>query len=154
MDALTREFADGLPDEAAFVRLLVRLVLAAMVGALVGLERERMQKPAGLRTHMLVSTGSALFMLASIESGIGLADLSRVIQGVAAGIGFLGAGAILKLTTDRDILGLTTAASVWVTAALGVTVGLGRLGLAIAAAVLMWVTLSFVRVLERRYGQQ
>jgi putative Mg2+ transporter-C (MgtC) family protein len=138
------------PDFIPDLAVLVRLGVAALVGAIVGLDRERQGKPAGLRTHVLVSAGAALFVVAAAETGTPTADMSRVIQGVAAGIGFLGAGAILKLNDARQILGLTTAASIWMTAALGVAAGLGRLSLAGAAAVMTFATLSVLGWIERK----
>jgi putative Mg2+ transporter-C (MgtC) family protein len=116
----------------------------------VGLDREQQGKPAGLRTHVLVSAGAALFVVAAAETGTATADMSRVIQGVAAGVGFLGAGAILKLSDARQILGLTTAATIWMTAALGVAAGLGRIELAGAAAVLTLATLRVLGWIESR----
>ena len=154
MDTLRQEFLAGLPDAVTFTRLALRLGLAAVLGGIVGADRERMGKPAGLRTHMLVCMGAALFVLAPSESGMAIADVSRVIQGLAAGIGFLGGGAILKLSAEREILGLTTAATIWMTAALGVTVGLGHIGLAGVAAALTWCTLSLTRLVERRWGSR
>jgi putative Mg2+ transporter-C (MgtC) family protein len=97
-------------------------------GAVIGIQRERAGKPAGVRTHMLVSSGAAVFILASGEFGMNPDSISRVIQGLVTGIGFLGAGAILKLYDRRAVEGLTTAAGIWMTAALGVAVGLGRFG--------------------------
>jgi putative Mg2+ transporter-C (MgtC) family protein len=98
---------------------------------------------------MLVCMGAALFVLAPSQTGMAIADVSRVIQGLAAGVGFLGGGAILKLSTEREILGLTTAATIWMTAALGVAIGLGRIGLALVAVTFTWITLSLVGVVER-----
>ena len=102
------------------VEALMRMGAAALVGAIVGMDRERQGKPAGLRTHMLVAGGAALFVVAASEVGMPTADMSRVIQGVAAGIGFLGAGAILKLSDTREIRGLTTAATIWMRASCSV----------------------------------
>ena len=142
------------PTLATFMRLTVRLCAAGLLGALIGYDREKMGKPAGLRTHMLVAMGAALFVLAPAESGMAVADLSRVVQGLAAGIGFLGAGAILKLTDEREVLGLTTAATIWMTAAVGVTVAFGRIGLAVLAVALTLGTLAIVRLVEGRWGAQ
>jgi putative Mg2+ transporter-C (MgtC) family protein len=114
----------------------------------IGIQRERAGKPAGVRTHMLVSSGAAVFLIASGEFGMDPDSISRVIQGLVTGIGFLGAGAILKLYDKRAVEGLTTAAGIWMTAALGVAVGLGRFGLALVATFLAWMTLSLVRQLE------
>lgn len=126
MEALIRELASGIPDTAQVVQILIRLTAAALLGAVIGIQRERAGKPAGLRTHMLVALGAALFVIAPLEFGVSPDDMSRVIQGLATGIGFLGAGAILKRTEEGEITGLTTAAGIWLTAAIGVAAGLGR----------------------------
>jgi putative Mg2+ transporter-C (MgtC) family protein len=94
---------------------------------------------------MLVALGSALFILIPLQAGMKIEDLSRVLQGVTAGIGFLGAGAILKLRERNDIKGLTTAASVWLTAAIGVAAGMGRETTAVVSAVFAFVILSLLR---------
>jgi putative Mg2+ transporter-C (MgtC) family protein len=99
---------------------------------------------------MLVSLSSAIFVVAPLEAGMNLGDLSRVIQGVAAGIGFIGAGAILKLPDARVIEGLTTAAGIWLTAALGLAAGTGRYGLAAISAVMAWLILAIVARLDVR----
>ncbi len=119
-----------------------------LLGAVIGYQRERAGKAAGLRTHMLVSMGSALFVLAGAAADMSMEGLSRVIQGLATGIGFIGAGAILKLRAKREIEGLTTAAGIWMTAAAGVAAGLGRIGLAIASVVLTWLVLTAVGFLR------
>jgi putative Mg2+ transporter-C (MgtC) family protein len=93
---LLDEILSGLPDARELVRVLVRLLGAMLLGAIAGFQREKAGKPAGLRTHMLVSMGSCLFVLVPIQIGMPVADVSRIIQGVATGIGFVGAGAILK----------------------------------------------------------
>src|SRR5262245_29376827 len=94
------------PDGPQMVRVVTRVVVAAALGALLGLERECAHKPAGLRTHMLVALGAALFVLFPAEAGMAIADLSRVIQGVATGIGFIGAGTILKRAESEQVEGL------------------------------------------------
>jgi putative Mg2+ transporter-C (MgtC) family protein len=124
MNEFLREITNGLPDATEFARAVVRLLIAALLGAVVGFERERAGKAAGLRTHMLVALGAALLMLAAAESGMTSSDLSRIIQGVITGIGFLGAGSILKSEEHREIRGLTTAAGIWLTAGVGVAAGL------------------------------
>jgi putative Mg2+ transporter-C (MgtC) family protein len=151
MDVLIKELLGGLggPDDIA--RVGIRLLAAACLGAVAGLQRERMGKPAGLRTHMLVALGAALFVLVPLELGMSNA-VATVIQGVATGIGFIGAGAILKLKEARDIQGLTTAAGIWMTAAVGLAVGLGGLGIAIVASTLMWIILSVLGRIEQRIG--
>src|SRR5918995_3012381 len=105
MDILQNEFVAGLPDATQAIRVVLRIFAATLLGAIVGYERERTGKSAGLRTHMLVSLSSAIFVVAPLEAGMNLGDLSRVIQGVASGIGFIGAGAILKLPDARVIEG-------------------------------------------------
>jgi putative Mg2+ transporter-C (MgtC) family protein len=150
MEILQSELASGLPDTAQAIRVVLRIMAATLLGAIVGYERERTGKSAGLRTHMMVSLSSAIFVLAPLEVGMNPGDVSRVIQGVAAGIGFIGAGAIMKLPEERQIDGLTTAAGIWMTAGLGLAAGLGRYGLALISAVLAWVILAVVARLELR----
>src|SRR5262245_11033445 len=106
---LQADFSD-LPGIAEVTQVVVRLLLAALLGGLLGWQRELVGKAAGLRTHMLVALGSAFFVLIPSQAGMPLGDLSRVLQGVITGIGFLGAGAILKLSEQQQIHGLTTAA--------------------------------------------
>jgi putative Mg2+ transporter-C (MgtC) family protein len=148
MDVLWNEVLYGLPDAPQAIRIVVRILTATIAGAIVGFERERTGKAAGLRTHMLVALSSAIFVLGPLEAGMLEADVSRVVQGVAAGIGFLGAGTILKLTGEGQVRGLTTAAGIWLTAALGVAAGLGRLGLALMCAVLAWIILAVLSRFE------
>lgn len=119
------EFSD-LPDLEHATRVSVRLLLAALLGGVLGYEREQKGKAAGLRTHMLVALGAALFVLVPMEAGMPIEDASRIIQGIIAGVGFLGAGTILKGNSAQDVKGLTTAAGIWLTAAIGVVCGLGR----------------------------
>ncbi len=132
----------------------VRLLMAAGMGGVVGFERELHGRWAGLRTHMLVAMGAAIFTIAGLEVSQGTAaEVSRVIQGVAAGVGFLGAGTILKLSTALEVKGLTTAASVWVAAALGTACGLGMTELAIAALVVTLVVLVLLRPVDKWFGR-
>ncbi len=145
---LGEEFAD-LSDPAQFTRVAVRLLVAIALGAVVGFERERHGKTAGLRTHMLVALGVALLIVSAEQSGVQPADMTRVLQGLFAGIGFLGAGAILKLDDKERITGLTTAASIWATAAIAAAAGLGREATAVFATVLAYVILSLLLRLER-----
>lgn len=133
-----------LPDMARLGHVLVRVLVAAALGGLLGAEREAAGKAAGLRTHMLVALGAALFVLFPAEAGMSTSDLSRVIQGVATGIGFIGAGTILKRAASDEIQGLTTAASIWLTAAIGMAVGAGQLWLPVICAVTAWVILFVV----------
>ena len=139
-----------LPDGPQLARVVARVIVASLLGALLGWERERAGKPAGLRTHMLVALGAALFVLFPAEAGMNIADLSRVIQGVATGIGFIGAGTILKRAEAEHVEGLTTAASIWLTGAIGMSVGAGQLWLSVLCAVSAWVILSGLARYETR----
>lgn len=150
MDVLLNELNAGFPELAQIVRLLVRISMAMLLGAIIGLQRERYGKPAGLRTHILVAMGTALFVIGAIESGMSSDGVSRVIQGLTTGIGFIGAGAILKVAQNGEIHGLTTAAGIWATAAVGVAVGLGLLGLAVLSVFLIWFVLAGLGYLEAR----
>jgi putative Mg2+ transporter-C (MgtC) family protein len=124
-NTLSAEFSD-ISDVSQITSISLRLVLAAVLGGLMGYERERKGKAAGLKTHMLVTMGAALFVLIPKEAGVTDIELSRIIQGVITGVGFLGAGAILKSSNEEHVTGLTTAAGIWLAAAIGITVGLGR----------------------------
>jgi putative Mg2+ transporter-C (MgtC) family protein len=150
MDPLWHELSAGFPDRARLVIVLVRLFAAVLLGAIVGIERERAGKPAGLRTHMLVSLGTAVVVMACSGAGMNPDGLSRVIQGIVTGIGFVGAGTILKLNEQREIQGLTTAAGLWMTAAIGVAVGLGVLGLALIGTLVTLLILALEHVIDSR----
>lgn len=145
---VAEDFSD-IPDVAQATRITVRLALAALLGGMIGYERETKGKAAGLRTHMLVALGSALLVLVVQQSGGSSDSVSRVIQGLVAGIGFLGAGAILNNRRDPHIRGLTTAAGVWMTAAIGVAAGVGRELTAILATLLALVILAILPRFER-----
>ena len=132
------------------MHVIIRLLAATLLGAVVGFQREQAGKPAGLRTHILVCLGTAVFVLSCSGVGMSLDGLSRVIQGIVTGIGFIGAGSILKLSEERDIQGLTTAAGVWMTAAIGVAVGLGSLGVALLSTFLTLVILALAGPFEIR----
>jgi len=140
---LISEFSD-LPDAAQVTRIVLRLALAAALGGVLGYERERQGKAAGVRTHMLVALGAALFVLVPQQAGVSDADMTRVIQGVVAGIGFLGAGSIIKGNDEDTVKGLTTAAGIWLTAAIGIACGLGREATAVLSAALALGILSLV----------
>lgn len=150
MEVLWQELTAGLDDFGQVERVLLRLIAAVLLGAIVGFEREKAGKPAGLRTHILVCLGTAIVVLACTGARMNMDGLSRVIQGIVTGIGFIGAGSILKLDQERDIQGLTTAAGLWMTAAIGIACGLGTLGLALIATVLTLIVLAVVGVLEAR----
>lgn len=144
------ELAQGLPSQDRMIRVGLRLLVAMLLGACIGWNRERTGKAAGWRTHVLVALGSALFVMAPEEAGLKLEGMSRVIQGVTTGVGFIGAGAILKLESEKEIQGLTTAAGLYVTSAIGIAVGLGRLGIAILATVMALVVLAMISVIHRQ----
>lgn len=121
-----------------YIDALLRLVLSVVAGGFIGLEREVVHKPAGVRTHMLVCLGSALFVLVTIESLPG--EAARIIAGIATGIGFLGAGTIFK--AKNDVHGLTTAASIWAVAGVGIAIGLGYYLMTIIAVILILIILQ------------
>ena len=149
IDTLKAEFSD-VNDVEQITRIVIRLLLAAVLGGILGYERENQGKAAGVRTHMLVAMGAALFVLVPQQAGMTLPDMSRVIQGVVAGIGFLGAGAIIKNRNEDDIQGLTTAAGVWMTAAIGIACGLGRESTAVLSTVMALIVLVGVpRLMDR-----
>ncbi len=151
--AVVAEFAD-VTDEQEVARILVRLTMAAVLGAVLGFEREHRGKSAGVRTHMLVSMGAALFVLAPSMAGADEQAMSRVIQGIVAGIGFLGAGTILKGngSDPSHVKGLTTAAGLWMTAAIGTAAGMGREATALISTVLGLLVLSSMPALVERIG--
>lgn len=149
LETLRSEFSDA-ADAEQVTRILTRLLLAALLGGVLGYEREHKGKAAGIRTHMLVAMGSALFVLVPQLGGMAVGDLSRVIQGIVTGIGFLGAGAIIKHRSEEDVQGLTTAAGIWMTAAIGVACGLGRESTAVLSALLALLVLA---VLPRLVGK-
>ena len=143
LSSIWADFSD-LPRTAEITQVVVRLTLAALLGGLLGFEREQAGKAAGIRTHMLVALGSAFFVLIPVQAGIGGEDLSRVLQGVIVGVGFLGAGTILKGDHKGQIYGLTTAAGIWFTAAVGIAAGLGREATALLGTILALLILAFV----------
>lgn len=152
MDIIWAELSAGIPDTNRLIVLIVRLVAAGLMGAAIGFEREKAGKTAGLRTHILVATGTTAFILGSLGAGMdpGSDGMSRVIQGIITGIGFVGAGTILKRESAKEIEGVTTSAGIWMTAAIGVTIGLGGLGLAILATILALLVLRVTLWFETR----
>ncbi|MGA9704934.1 MgtC/SapB family protein [Pseudomonas sp.] len=152
---LQTEFAD-IGDAKQLTQITVRLLIAAILGGILGFEREHKGKAAGVRTHMLVALGAALFVLVPQMSGNQADAMSRVVQGVIAGIGFLGAGTILKGKDDEEghVKGLTTAAGLWMTAAIGVAAGLGRESTAVLSTLLALAVFSvmprIVKAFEKR----
>jgi putative Mg2+ transporter-C (MgtC) family protein len=135
------------PEE---IDMVVRLIVAAALGGLIGVERQISGHWAGLRTHMMVALASAIFVIAGQRVGPN-GDATRVIQGIAAGIGFLGAGTILKLSDRLEVIGLTTASSIWLAAAVGTSAGLALYTLGISATVLSLIVLAILLPLERRF---
>jgi putative Mg2+ transporter-C (MgtC) family protein len=133
---------------------ILRLGGALLIGFLVGLEREISKKPAGLRTHMLVSLASALFTILSfsLAFGDGVADPTRIASQIVVGIGFVGAGVIIS--SGGQVRGVTTAASLWITAAMGMAVGLGEYLLATVAVGFTLITLLILGFLERSFDRQ
>ena len=142
------EFSD-IPDTAEITLISLRLVLAAALGGLLGYEREQKGKAAGLRTHMLVALGAALFVLIPQQAGASIADLTRVLQGLVAGVGFLGAGAIIMGKRQEEAKGMTTAAGIWLTAAIGVAAGMGREATAVLSTFLALVILYLIPKVEQ-----
>jgi len=123
--------------------IVLRLLIAALMGGLIGYEREHAEKPAGFRTHILVCVGSALFTIVSVYGFVGenslTNDPARIAAGIVVGIGFLGAGTILS--RERGVVGLTTAASIWTVAAVGLAVGVGLYLVAITTVIIILVAL-------------
>jgi len=139
----------------SFAAVLVRLAAAVGVGALIGLDRELRQKPAGIRTLALVALGSAVFVLETIDSGRSpyTDPTSRVIQGIITGVGFLGAGSIMRNIGEESVRGLTTAASIWLAAAMGIACGLANWPLVVVGGllgVLVLVITPVERVIHNR----
>lgn len=149
---LQAEFAD-IGDARQLTQITVRLLIAAILGGILGFERETKGKAAGVRTHMLVALGAALFVMVPQMAGNQADAMSRVVQGVIAGIGFLGAGTIIKGKDDEEghVKGLTTAAGLWMTAAIGVSAGLGRESTAVLSTVLALVVFSVMPKIVKRF---
>ena len=150
MDILWEELTRGLTSRHDLGRVVVRLLAATLLGAVVGIQRERARKSAGLRTHTLVCVGTTAFVLIASSVPLSTEGISRVIQGIITGIGFIGAGSILKVGEEHHVRGLTTAASVWIAAAIGVSVGLGTVGIAALLTLLAWIILALVGAVEAR----
>lgn len=150
-------------DPISTAEIAIRLGAALGLGALLGLERERKNRPAGFRTMILISLGSAGFMLAGQEaiacylnasqpnsgSIVSGADISRILQGLMGGVGFLGAGAVIQ--NKKAVRGLTTAAAVWVTACVGAACGIGQIRLAAILAAFALFTLIILEIVENKY---
>ena len=152
-DTVQGEFSD-LPDAAQVTRVTLRLLIAAILGGALGYEREKQGKSAGMRTHMLVALGAALFILIPQQSGVTDADLTRVVQGLVAGVGFLGAGAIIRIGDQGEVKGLTTAAGIWLTAAIGMAAGMGREATAVLCTALALFILSVLPNIARSFERR
>ena len=134
------------------IELMLRLLLAAGLGAAIGVEREIRQKPAGLRTNILIALGSALFVTVSIAFGPAGGTPDRIAASVVTGIGFLGGGAILRSGTS--VHGMTTAATIWVNAAVGMAAGAGLYAIAIAATLIALVVLALLPPVESYFERR
>lgn len=148
LNTIAAEFSD-LTDLEQLTRVTLRLLMAAFLGGLLGLQRERVGKEAGIRTHMLVAAGSALVVIVPVQTGMDDEAVSRVLQGLLAGVGFLCAGSILKLPTEEHVRGLTTAAGIWMTSAIGMAAGLGREVTAILSTLLVLLILNLIGPIRR-----
>jgi len=152
-NAFREDFAD-LPDAAGVTRIALRLLIAAILGGALGFEREQKGKSAGMRTHMLVAIGAALFVLIPQQAGVSDTDLTRVLQGLVTGVGFLGAGTIIKGNGGEEVKGLTTAAGIWLTAAIGVAAGMGREATAVLSTILALVILATLPWVARLFDSR
>jgi len=152
MNTLLSEVAGPGSDVHQMVHVTIRLFAALLIGATIGIQRQLTGHAAGLRTHMLISLGTTLFVLAVI--GLPEDALTRVIQGIVTGVGFLGAGAILKLPQEREIYGLTTAADVWLTAGASVCAATGHYVTALLAVILAWIVLAALVRVEARLSDR
>lgn len=144
-NAVQSEFSD-LSNITQITKVVLRLITASVLGGLLGYEREIKGKSAGLRTHMLVALGAAIFIILPQQAGVSPEEVTRVLQGLIAGVGFLGAGAIMIGQQKENETGLTTAASIWITAAIGVTVGMGYEATAVLSTL---ITLGILALLPR-----
>src|ERR1700675_271802 len=134
------------------IHLTLRLLVAAGLGAAIGLEREYRQKPAGLRTNILIAVGSAVFTLVSIQFANGVGTSDRTAAQIVTGVGFLGGGAILRSRTS--VHGMTTAATIWVNAAVGMAAGAGEYAMATSATVLTLVVLAVLPPVEAYFARR
>jgi len=137
-------------DFSELAHIATRILIATVLGGLLGIEREIHGHGAGLRTHMMVSMGTAMFVMSAVDMTKATpGDLTRVIQGIATGIGFLGAGTILKLSDRFEVRGLTTASSIWLAAAVGTAAGLGQYRLAVVGTAIAVAVLALLRPLDQ-----
>lgn len=132
--------------------LVIRLAISIAIGGLIGIERELEHKPAGLRTIILVCLGSTIFMLIGIDLGLLGNEIGRIVAGVVTGIGFLGAGAIIR--ARGEVYGLTTAATIWLASGLGLAIGAGYYILAIIASVSVLIVLRILGIVEKALSKK
>jgi putative Mg2+ transporter-C (MgtC) family protein len=147
MNIFWEELTAGLTNHDQMLRVFIRLFAAILLGGLIGLQRTNAQRPSGLRIHTLVCLGTTVVLLSC--SGVGL-SLEGAVQGILIGIGFIGAGSILKLSEDHIIAGIQVSVRLWTTAAVGIAIGLGQVGIALITAVLSILILAVLRALERQ----
>jgi putative Mg2+ transporter-C (MgtC) family protein len=152
MEVLWSELTYGIPTLDNLGHTLIRLSAAIVLGTVIGYEREKAGKAAGMRTHILVMLGTCVFI--SPSWAMSWDGTSRIIQGIITGIGFLGAGSILKIGEQPHVRGLTTAAGIWMTAAIGVAVGVGAVGIAIISTILTLIVLHLLKRLEHKVVQE
>jgi len=129
-----------------------RLLLAAVLGAALGIERELRRRPAGLRTNILIAVGAALFTMVSLEFAGASGSSDRIAAQIVTGVGFLGGGAILR--SGKSIHGMTTAATIWVNAAIGMAAGVGAMMIATTATLVTLIVLAALLPIERYFDQR
>ena len=149
MNILWEELTAGLTNHDYLLRVFVRLFAAIVLGGLLGLQRVSARKPSGLRAHTLVCVGTTVVLLSCSAADLSLDATSRALQGIIIGIGFMGAGSILKLSEEHLVAGLTASTRIWTTAAVGIAIGLGQLGIALITTVLVILVLAVFRVFEQ-----
>jgi len=132
----------------SWLEMILRLLLAVVLGTVIGYQRKRAGKPVGIRTYVLITLGAALFTVVSIFGFSGVADPSRVAAGVVVGIGFIGAGVIFRRPQAGEVTGLTTAASMWAAAAVGLAAGVGLYLISIVATLLIVISLLLSKILD------
>ena len=150
MNILWEELTAGLTNHDHLLRVSLRLFAAMLLGGLIGLQRVSERKPSGLRTHTLVCLGTTVVLLSFSAAALPSEGASRVIEGIMTGIGFIGAGSILKLSEEHLVHGLTASARIWTTAAVGIAIGLGQIGIALITTALTILILAVLTALERR----
>jgi len=150
MNILWEELSGGVSNRDQMLRVIIRVLAAILLGGLMGLQRVSPRKPSALRMHALVCLGTTIFLLACSAARLSLDGNSRVIQGIVTGIGFIGAGSVLKVSEEHLVHGLTASARVWTTTAVGIAVGLGQIGLAVITTILVTLALGVLSALERQ----